>query len=132
MSHLFINVAKLKKVLIAPVVRLNLITKSWLTRSDCKIQYVPAHIKFILGSWNVKVNQNMGITLNSKQAHIVNGLALINSSFSKSNCLKSTTVYNSINYTFNLYLKPKVTLHCYYIYLFWVLVSGILNVFYSY
>ena len=31
-----------------------------------------------------------------------------------------------------LYLKPKVTLHCYYIYLFWVLVSGILNVFNSY
>ena len=28
-----------------------------------------------------------------------------------------------------LYLKPKVTLHCYYKYLFWVLVSGILNVF---
>ena len=31
-----------------------------------------------------------------------------------------------------IYLKPKVTLHCYYIYLFWVLVSGILNVFNSY
>ena len=31
-----------------------------------------------------------------------------------------------------LYLKPKVTLHCYYIYLFWVLVSGFLNVFNSY
>ena len=31
-----------------------------------------------------------------------------------------------------LYLKPKVTLHCYYIYLFWVLVGGILNVFNSY
>ena len=31
-----------------------------------------------------------------------------------------------------LYLRPKVTLHCYYIYLFWVLVSGILNVFNSY
>ena len=31
-----------------------------------------------------------------------------------------------------VYLKPKVTLHCYYIYLFWVLVSGILNVFNSY
>ena len=30
-----------------------------------------------------------------------------------------------------IYLKPKVTLHCYYIYHFWVLVSGILNVFYS-
>ena len=32
-------------------------------------------------------------------------------------------------------LKPKVTLQCYYIsiiYLFWVLVSGILNVFNSY
>ena len=27
-----------------------------------------------------------------------------------------------------VYLRPKVTLHCYYIYLFWVLVSGILNV----
>ena len=32
----------------------------------------------------------------------------------------------------NVYLKPKVTLHCYNIYLFWVLVSGILNVFDSY
>ena len=31
--------------------------------------------------------------------------------------------------TFNIYLKPKVTLPCYYIYLFWVLVSGIFNVF---
>ena len=31
-----------------------------------------------------------------------------------------------------IYLKPKVTLHCYHIYLFWVLVSGILNVFNSY
>ena len=31
-----------------------------------------------------------------------------------------------------IYLKPKVTLHCFYIYLFWVLVSGILNVFNSY
>ena len=31
-----------------------------------------------------------------------------------------------------LYLKPKATLHCYYIYHFWVLVSGILNVFNSY
>ena len=31
-----------------------------------------------------------------------------------------------------LYLKPKVTLHCYHIYHFWVLVSGILNVFNSY
>ena len=31
-----------------------------------------------------------------------------------------------------IYLKPKVTLHCYYIYLFWVLVSDILNVFNSY
>ena len=31
-----------------------------------------------------------------------------------------------------IYLRPKVTLHCYYIYLFWVLVSGILNVFDSY
>ena len=31
-----------------------------------------------------------------------------------------------------MYLKPKVTLHCYYIYLFWLLVSGILNVFNSY
>ena len=31
-----------------------------------------------------------------------------------------------------IYLKPKVTLHCYYIYLFWVLVSGILNVLNSY
>ena len=31
-----------------------------------------------------------------------------------------------------IYLKPKVTLRCYYIYLFWVLVSGILNVFNSY
>ena len=31
-----------------------------------------------------------------------------------------------------IYLKPKVTLHCYYIYHFWVLVSGILNVFISY
>ena len=30
---------------------------------------------------------------------------------------------------FLLYLRPKVTLHSYYIYLFWVLVSGILNVF---
>ena len=30
------------------------------------------------------------------------------------------------------YLRPKVTLHCYYIYLFWVLVSDILNVFNSY
>ena len=28
-----------------------------------------------------------------------------------------------------IYLKPKETLHCYNIYLFWVLVSGILNVF---
>ena len=32
-------------------------------------------------------------------------------------------------YFFILYLKPKVTLHCYYMYLFWELVSGILNVF---
>ena len=31
-----------------------------------------------------------------------------------------------------IYLKPKVTLHCYYICLFWALVSGILNVFNSY
>ena len=31
-----------------------------------------------------------------------------------------------------IYLRPKVTLHCYHIYLFWVLVSGILNVFNSY
>ena len=31
-----------------------------------------------------------------------------------------------------LYLKPKVTLHCYYICLFWALVSGILNEFNSY
>ena len=31
-----------------------------------------------------------------------------------------------------IYLKPKVTLHCYNIYLFWVFVSGILNVFDSY
>ena len=31
-----------------------------------------------------------------------------------------------------VYLKPKVTLHCYYINHFWVLVSGILNVFNSY
>ena len=31
-----------------------------------------------------------------------------------------------------IYLRTKVTLHCYYIYLFWVLVSGILNVFNSY
>ena len=30
-----------------------------------------------------------------------------------------------------IYLMPKVTLHCYSIYLFWVLVSGILNVFNS-
>ena len=28
-----------------------------------------------------------------------------------------------------VYLRPKVTLHCHYIYLFWVMVSGILNVF---
>ena len=34
-------------------------------------------------------------------------------------------------YVNNIYLRPKVTLHCYYIYLFWVLVSGILNVFNS-
>ena len=34
--------------------------------------------------------------------------------------------------TGKIYLRPKVTLHCYYIYLFWVLVSGILNVFNSY
>ena len=33
---------------------------------------------------------------------------------------------------FKIYLKPKVTLHCYYIYHFWVLVSGILNVLNSY
>ena len=32
----------------------------------------------------------------------------------------------------DVYLKPKVTLHCYNIYLFWVMVSGILNVFDSY
>ena len=32
---------------------------------------------------------------------------------------------------FDVYLKPKVPLHCYYVYLFWVLVSGILNVFNS-
>ena len=31
-----------------------------------------------------------------------------------------------------IYLKPKVTLHCYYIYLFWLLVSDILNVVNSY
>ena len=31
-----------------------------------------------------------------------------------------------------IYLKPKVTLHCYNIYLFWIFVSGILNVFDSY
>ena len=31
-----------------------------------------------------------------------------------------------------IYLKPKVTLHSYHLYLFWVLVSGILNVFNSY
>ena len=31
-----------------------------------------------------------------------------------------------------IYLKPKVTLHRYNIYLFWVFVSGILNVFDSY
>ena len=31
-----------------------------------------------------------------------------------------------------IYLKPKVTLQSYYIHLFWVLVSGILNVFNSY
>ena len=36
-------------------------------------------------------------------------------------------------YTYlEIYLKPKVTLHCYYIYHFWVLVSGVLNVFNSY
>ena len=31
-----------------------------------------------------------------------------------------------------IYLKPKVTLHCYYLCLFWALVCGILNVFNSY
>ena len=31
-----------------------------------------------------------------------------------------------------IYLRPKVTSHCYYIYLFWVFVSGILNVLNSY
>ena len=31
-----------------------------------------------------------------------------------------------------IYFKPKVTLPCYNIYLFWILVSGILNVFDSY
>ena len=35
-------------------------------------------------------------------------------------------------YVLCIYLKPKVTLHCQYIYLFWVLVSDILNVFDSY
>ena len=32
----------------------------------------------------------------------------------------------------NIFLKPKVTLHCIHIYYLWVLVSGILNVFNSY
>ena len=36
------------------------------------------------------------------------------------------------NVVLYIYLKPKVTLHCYYIYHFWVLVSDILNVFNSY
>ena len=33
---------------------------------------------------------------------------------------------------FKIYLRPKVTLHCYCIYLFWVLVCDIINVFDSY
>ena len=32
-------------------------------------------------------------------------------------------------FKFNVYSTPKVTLHCYYIYLCWLLVSGILNQF---
>ena len=41
-------------------------------------------------------------------------------------CLTLDVVYNMY-----IYLGPKVTLHCYYTYLFWVLVSGNLNVFNS-